>query len=97
MKSGSGLVLLVILFLLVACAIAANEAMQQPGYVFVDADTAFVYPVGQQVVLVTEQGEFNIYESLITGCYELIPAKIGQERGTAVWAGMVCSVIQVGQ
>lgn len=88
--SGSGIVLLMILFLCVACLVLVNENARKSDFTFVDAGTAFVYPVNKQVVLVTEKGEYNIFEPLQTGCYELIPAQIGQERGTARFSGLIC-------
>jgi len=85
-KSWWGLTLL----LLVACSSA--------GTVYIDPRSAFVYPDGDQIVLVLGTGEYRLAgETMPAGCYRLEPPGLFESRGEAQWIGETCEIVGGGE
>jgi hypothetical protein len=92
-------ILLILGFLCLALGAFALEIRRAPlETTFVDSSLAFVYPAGDEFVLVLAQGEYLVDgTTLPTGCYELHPAGLFMDRGYALWTGMECPVLAAGK
>lgn len=85
MKGESLVLVLVLIFLLMACgAFLLSLGSTHPRQVYVDADQAFVYPEGERFLLALEDGPYQVSGTrLLSGCYEL-------EHGQARLIGATC-------
>jgi hypothetical protein len=78
----------ILVFFLIIGIIGNIILSQIPGFVQVDAQKAFVYPVDDQIVLVLKEGPYAIEGTkLISGCYQLSTPEPGKIYGAAhmVW------------
>jgi len=78
----SVLLYLMIVFLVVFISIA-TLAGSDPDTVNVNSEDAFVYPSGDQMLLVLETGEYAVSGERIGGCYRLTEGDPG--RAEYVW------------
>ncbi len=92
MKDNSSVVILAaMLFLCLALGAVAVEIRRDANQVMVIARQAFVYPDGEEFVLVTEKGEYALRGELVDGCYELHRAGLFEKRGWTEWSAETCA------